>query len=128
MSAPHTPGGQCVECEGFCLIPVPKVVAYLWPSGRIDAGLPVGQSEHDRAIAAQCTPLVVGTSTVLAAAALLSELQIAHQIIRSALHLMTTEQKEQWAKANDRDGLIESGTTRYHERAAVIATATGSAA
>jgi len=63
-----------------------------------------------------------------AAPELLSELQKAHQIILNALAVMTTEQKLEWARANDRDGCIGEGTTRFHERAAAIAKATGSAA
>lgn len=49
---------------------------------------------------------------------LLRELEAAHQIIRNALNLMTDAQKMKWAKANS--DLIESGMTRFHERAAVI--------
>jgi hypothetical protein len=56
---------------------------------------------------------------------LLRELQAADRIITNALQLMTTEQKLQWAEANDRDGLVNIGVTRHHERAAVIARALG---
>jgi hypothetical protein len=58
---------------------------------------------------------------------LLSELQKAHQIIRNALGLMTPMQKAEWAKINERDGVIGEGTTRANERSAVIAKAAGSA-
>lgn len=58
---------------------------------------------------------------------LLAELQKAHLIILNALALMTAEQKGNWARANDRDGVIGEGTTRFHERRAAIAKATGSA-
>ena len=54
---------------------------------------------------------------------LLTELRAAHQIILNALALMTPEQKAVWAQANDRDGVIGEGTTRFHERAAAIAKA-----
>lgn len=57
------------------------------------------------------------------AAALLRELELAHAIIQNALNLMTTEQKRAWADANDSANLIESGTTRYHERRKAIADA-----
>ncbi len=56
---------------------------------------------------------------------LLRELRAADTIITHALSLMTLEQKAQWTVLNDDAGLIESGTTRHHERAAVIARALG---
>lgn len=64
---------------------------------------------------------------ILAAAApeLLAELKKAHQIIRNTLAVMTTEQKVQWAELNAADGVDGEGITRAHERAAVIAKATG---
>lgn len=58
-------------------------------------------------------------------AALLRELQAADRIISNALQIMTPEQKDEWARMNDAADLIESGTTRHHERAAVIAQALG---
>lgn len=51
---------------------------------------------------------------------LLSELEAAHKIIQNALNIMTVTQKAEWAARNDRDGVIDEGTTRYHERKAVI--------
>ena len=57
--------------------------------------------------------------------ALLSELQAAHLIIRNALQLMTSEQKAAWARVNDAADLVECGTTRAHERQAVIEKAGG---
>ena len=57
--------------------------------------------------------------------ALLRELQAADRIIGNALQIMTQEQKSEWARMNDAADLIESGTTRHHERAAVIAQALG---
>lgn len=59
---------------------------------------------------------------------LLRELQHAHRIIQNGLQLMSVTQKDVWAERNARDGVDGEGTTRYHERAAVIARATGSAA
>ncbi|KWW37888.1 hypothetical protein ACUXAV_000223 [Cupriavidus metallidurans] len=59
---------------------------------------------------------------------LLRELQHAHRIIQNGLQLMSVTQKDVWAERNARDGVDGKGTTRYHERAAVIARATGSAA
>lgn len=58
-----------------------------------------------------------------AATELLSELEKAHQIIANAMRIMTPEQKQQWAEVNDDADLIESGTTRYHERRKAIANA-----
>lgn len=48
------------------------------------------------------------------------ELEKAHFIIRNALNLMTAAQKVEWARMNDRDGVIGEGTTRTHEREAAI--------
>lgn len=59
---------------------------------------------------------------------LLRELQASHQIIRNMLGLLSVSQKAVLAERNARDGVDGEGTTRYHERAAVIARATGSAA
>ena len=56
------------------------------------------------------------------------ELQLAHQIIRNALALMTPAQRTDWALMNAASGNDSEGTTRFHERAAVIARATGEAA
>lgn len=51
---------------------------------------------------------------------LLAELRSAHQIIRNALNLMTTEQKTAWGMANARDGVDGDGITRASERSDVI--------
>jgi hypothetical protein len=56
------------------------------------------------------------------------ELQLAHEIIRNALALMTPAQRTDWALMNAASGNDSEGTTRFHERAAVIARATGEAA
>lgn len=61
-------------------------------------------------------------------AELLRELQHAHQIIRNALNLMTTDQKFDWGAANTRDGVDGDGITRFHEREAVLVRAGRSAA
>lgn len=58
-------------------------------------------------------------------AAVLRELQLAHEIIRNALALMTAAQRTDWALLNAASGNDSEGTTRFHERAAVIARATG---
>jgi len=54
------------------------------------------------------------------AADLLRELVFAHQIILNALHIMTPEEKNSWGRMNARHGVDGEGTTRYHEREAVI--------
>ncbi|WP_321914797.1 hypothetical protein [Paraburkholderia sp. J11-2] len=56
---------------------------------------------------------------------LLAELEFAHKIIRNGLGLMTTGQKCDWGRLNDRDGVSGEGATRAHERAAAIARAGG---
>lgn len=56
---------------------------------------------------------------------LLRELQAAHQIIRNALAVMTVEQKAEWGRLNERDGVDGEGITRANEREAVIAKAGG---
>lgn len=59
---------------------------------------------------------------------LLRELGLAHEIISTALNIMTPEQKAKWAERNSQQGIDGEGTTRANERAAVIALAIGSAA
>lgn len=59
---------------------------------------------------------------------LLRELQHAHRIIQNGLQIMSVLQKSVWAERNAHDGVDGEGTTRFHERAAVLAKATGSAA
>lgn len=58
---------------------------------------------------------------------LLAELEAAHTIIRNALTVMTPEQKAMWGRGNESAGVEGEGVTRYHEREAVIAKATGKA-
>lgn len=60
-----------------------------------------------------------------AAPNLLRELQAAHQIIRHALAMMTTEQKAGWGHLNAAAGVDGEGITRANEREAVIAMAGG---
>ncbi len=81
------------------------------------------------------TTLVLGqeclsADLVLMAAApeLLNELEMAHRIILNTLALMTNAQKMGLAERNHQDGLAGAGATRYHERLAAIAKATGDAA
>lgn len=59
---------------------------------------------------------------------LVRELGLAHEIIRTGLSIMTPEQRAKWAERNALAGIDGEGATRYHERAAVIARAVGSAA
>lgn len=54
---------------------------------------------------------------------LLRELGLAHEIIRTALTIMTPEQKAKWAEQNSQQGIDGEGTTRANERATVIAMA-----
>lgn len=54
----------------------------------------------------------------------LYELEMAHRIIRNALSLMSTVQKEAWGRKNECDGLIDFGITRANEREAAIKKAT----
>ena len=49
-----------------------------------------------------------------------AELAKAHQIIRNALAIMTGEQKAEWGRLNERDGVAGEGVTRAHERQAVL--------
>lgn len=50
----------------------------------------------------------------------LAELEAAQQIIKNALNIMTPEQKAEWAKKNEADGIISDGATRANERLAAI--------
>ena len=56
---------------------------------------------------------------------LLRELQRAHQVILSAVSIMTPGQKTLWAAANAKRGVPGTSTTRFHERAVAIFNATG---
>ncbi|AOY90518.1 hypothetical protein BKK79_00750 [Cupriavidus sp. USMAA2-4] len=58
---------------------------------------------------------------------LLAELKASHVIIQNALNLMTIDQKCEWGRQNDAAGLVEFGSTRANERAAVIAAAESAA-
>jgi hypothetical protein len=51
---------------------------------------------------------------------LVTELEFAHQIIRNALHVMSTEQKAEWGRRNAYSNCDGEGVTRAHEREAVI--------
>ncbi|MFJ1260100.1 hypothetical protein [Cupriavidus sp. CuC1] len=62
---------------------------------------------------------------IAAAPDLLHELRLAHTFIRNALAIMTPDQKSEWAARNILGGNDSDGTTRAHEREAVIAKATG---
>lgn len=53
----------------------------------------------------------------------ISELQMAHKIIRNALNIMTNEQKLVWAKANADSGCDGAGATRANERETVLTNA-----
>ena len=57
---------------------------------------------------------------IAAAPDLLDELRKAHQIIRNALAVMTTEQKSKWGRLNERDAVDGEGITRANERQSVI--------
>lgn len=57
---------------------------------------------------------------IAAAPDLLDELRKAHQIIRNALAVMTTEQKSEWDRLNERDAVDGEGITRANERQSVI--------
>ena len=57
--------------------------------------------------------------------ALLTELEMAHVIIRHAIKLMTTEQKVELGRLNDRAGVAGEGITRAIERAEIIDRAGG---
>lgn len=64
-----------------------------------------------------------GTEDANSLLAALGELKAAHQIIRNALAIMTTEQKVEWGRLNARDGVDGEGITRANEREAVLAKA-----
>jgi hypothetical protein len=52
---------------------------------------------------------------------LVYELRAAHQIIRNALTVMTTDQQVAWAEMNAHDGVDGEGATRAAERDALLA-------
>lgn len=82
--------------------------------------------EHDRTLFKE---LKLEHSALIAAAPeLLSELQMAHRLLMLALKHMGGERQSLFAAESEREGLGTDGATRYHERAAVIAKATGASA
>jgi hypothetical protein len=84
-----------------------------------------GKMAIDGAISAALAQPPAAVAAYAANHQVLRELQFAHQIIRNALNLMSGDQKAAWAHANDRDGLIEGGITRAHEREDAIAAGRG---
>lgn len=56
---------------------------------------------------------------------LLAELQAAHRLLAVALGCMTPAGKAQFARQAEMMGLGTEGASRHHERAAVIARASG---
>lgn len=60
------------------------------------------------------------------AAAMLTELRAAHQIIQNALNVMTFDQKLRWGELNFRDGVGGEGITRANEREEIFTKADGS--
>lgn len=83
-------------------------------------------TEHAKRFAPQSNAANEAVDKEIAASpCLLAELQHAHQIILNAVAIMTPEQLSAWAQANELDGCDGDGATRYHERAEVIAKATG---
>lgn len=60
-----------------------QIVGYLWPSGRMDHGLPVGAGPADVEVAQRCKPMVIATAPVMAADALLAGLQEALELVES---------------------------------------------
>lgn len=53
----------------------------------------------------------------------LQELKAAHRIIQNAMAVMTTAQKSEWGRLNERDGVAGEGVTRANEREAAMARA-----
>ncbi len=110
----------------MCSIPVPKQAPDEQPFAAdfraLCTGRPEGFTQYEAYRAGREHSVSVANAVVVDAVnqPLLRELQFAHQIIRNALGLMTLEQKSDWARVNDRDGLVEAGTTRANEREAVI--------
>ena len=65
---------------------------------------------------------------IAAAPELLAELRTAHQVIRHALAVMSTEQKVEWGRPNAAAQGDGEGITRANERAALLDLLEGSAA
>ncbi|KAI3591624.1 hypothetical protein D9X30_3449 [Cupriavidus sp. U2] len=91
-----------------------------YPTGQCD-----GSCMAKPAQSAAAERRVCATAEGKVNAELLRELQLAHEIVRNALSLMTPAQRTDWAFLNVASGNDSDGTTRFHERAAVIARATG---
>lgn len=94
--------------------------------GDLLASVRLGRAESVQGKPAAEQPTTVAGSAI--ASQLLRELRTAHQIILNGLAVMTVEQKGQWALANAGAGVDGEGTTRFHERQAVLDRAAGLAA
>lgn len=64
---------------------------------------------------------------IAAAPDLLTELEAAHRLLSLALGCMTTAGQAKFARQSEIAGLGADGASRHHERAAVLAKATGAA-
>lgn len=117
MSAAHTPGPWFLFGNGHCV------------------GGPFNGADAQTAGVAMCSMARRTTEEndanarlIVAAPTLLAELQHAHALLLLALKHMPDEQKWKFAADSEAAGIGTEGATRYHERRAAIAAATGSAA
>lgn len=103
--------------NAFNIFPSGATLALLQVSG------PVHDGAHPYAIAA-----TANAALIAAAPELLDELQKAHRLLQLALKHMGGERQSLFAAESEREGLGTEGATRHHERAAVLAKATGAEA
>ena len=120
MSARHTPGPWFTFANGQCIGGPAGPLGN--PSGADTAGL-----AHCGMGLRTGSEIKANARLIAAAPELLAELQMAHRLLQIALKHMGGERQSLFAAESEREGLGTEGATRFHERAAVIAKAAGSA-
>lgn len=114
MSAKHTLGPWHRNIKPVTKYPVIFAGRNVHIAKVLDAGIGLSEAEANADLLA-------------AAPDLLAELELAHQVIRNALAVMTIGQKLELGKRNAAAGCDGEGITRANEREAVIKRARGEA-
>ena len=117
----HTAGPWFTFANGTCVGGPVGILGN--PSGADTAGI-----AHCGMALRTGDELQANARLIAAAPELLDELQKAHRLLQIALKHMGGERQSLFAAESEREGLGTEGATRHHERAAVLAKATGAEA
>lgn len=118
MSGQHTPGPWFAFANATCVGGPVGILGN--PSGADTAGI-----AHCGMALRTGNEVQANARLIAAAPEMLDELQKAHRLLQLALKHMSGERASLFAAESEREGLGTDGATRYHERAAAIAKATG---